>query len=53
MTRGRLSLLRILGYLVAAVLLAIGASVGGAAGTVLLVLGLVVVAGLLLTFRLR
>ena len=53
MTPGRLSLLRILGYLAAAVLLGLGASVGGGAGTVLLVLGLAVVAGLLLTFRLR
>jgi hypothetical protein len=52
-TPGRLSLLRILGYLGAAVLLGLGASVGGGAGTLLLVFGLVVIAGLLLTFRLR
>lgn len=46
-------LLRIVGYVAAAVLLAVGASVGGTAGAVLLAGGLVLVAGLLLTFRLR
>ncbi len=46
-------LLRIGGYVVAGVLLALGASVGGTAGAVLLVGGLVLVAALLFTFRLR
>ena len=44
---------RIGGYLVAGVLLAIGAAVGGLAGTALIVLGFLVVAALLFTFRLR
>jgi hypothetical protein len=46
-------LLRIGGYLVAGVLLAIGAGAGGAVGTALIVLGFLVVAALLFTFRLR
>jgi len=50
---GRIALLRILAYVVAAGLLALGVSLGGGAGTVLLVLGLVLVAALVLTFRLR
>ncbi len=50
---GRIALLRIVGYVVAAGLLALGVSLGGGAGTVLLVLGLVLVAALVLTFRLR
>jgi hypothetical protein len=53
MSPGRVTVLRILGYLAAATVLAVGASVGGTVGTALLVLGLVLVAGLLLTFRLR
>ena len=53
MSPGRVTVLRILGYVAAGAILAIGASAGGAVGTVLLVLGLVLVAGLLLTFRLR
>ena len=44
---------RIGGYLVAGVLLAIGAGAGGTSGTILIVLGLLVVAVLLFTFRLR
>ena len=46
-------LLRVLGYLLAGVLLGLGAGAGGAAGAVLITLGLAVVAALLLTFRLR
>jgi len=46
-------LLRIGGYLAAGVLLAIGAGVGGTSGTILIVLGILVVAALLFTFRLR
>ena len=46
-------LLRIGGYLVAGVLLAIGAAAGGIVGTALIVLGFLVVAALLFTFRLR
>ena len=53
MSPGRVAVLRIVGYLAAAVVLAAGASAGGTVGTVLLVLGLVLVAALLLTFRLR
>jgi hypothetical protein len=53
MSAGRITLLRILGYVAAGAVLAAGASVGGTVGTALLVLGLVLVAGLLLTFRLR
>jgi len=52
-TPGRITLLRILGYVAAGAILAAGASAGGGVGTALLVLGLVLVAGLLLTFRLR
>jgi len=46
-------LTRIAGYLAAGVLLGVGATVGGIAGTVLIVAGLLVVAALLVTFRLR
>ena len=46
-------LLRVAGYGGAGVLLGVGAAIGGTAGTVLLVLGLAVVAALLFTFRLR
>lgn len=46
-------LLRIGGYLAAGVLLAIGAGVGGFVGAALIVLGFLVVAALLFTFRLR
>lgn len=53
MSPGRVTVLRILGYVAAAAVLAVGASAGGAVGAVLLVLGLVLVAGLLLTFRVR
>jgi hypothetical protein len=53
MSPGRITLLRILGYAAAGAILAAGASVGGGVGTALLVLGLVLVAGLLVTFRLR
>ena len=53
MSAGRITLLRILGYVAAGAVLAIGASVGGGAGTALLVIGLLLVAGLLATFRLR
>ena len=44
--------LRIGGYLLAGVLLAMGAWIGGMAGTALIVIGLLVVAALLFTFRL-
>ena len=44
---------RIGGYLVAGVLLALGAGIGGTSGTILIVLGFLVVAALLFTFRLR
>ena len=53
MSPGRVTLLRILGYVAAGAVLAVGASVGGRVGTALLVAGFVLVAGLLLTFRLR
>lgn len=52
MTNNRF-VLRIAGYVAAGMLLAVGASVGGTAGTVLLASGLLLVAALLLTFRLR
>jgi hypothetical protein len=44
---------RIGGYLVAGVLLAIGAAVGGFVGAALIVLGVLIVVALLFTFRLH
>ncbi len=53
MSPERAALLRILGYVVAAGVLGLGVVMGGTFGTVLLVLGLVLVGALFLTFRLR
>lgn len=53
MPAGRVALLRIVGYLGAAILLAVGVSLDGLVRTVLLVLGLLLMAALAITFRLR